>query len=220
MTSFKSILALGLTLTLVPTGLILARGDRPVQAPPRRANVFVYPHKLTKGDKVVFGTQKFEIKSETTLIWVDLQPDARFGHATELVLTTVEGTQVIKGNWWPTINGKAFRPSESEKQEVAFPLKVSAPVKANGHQDRANVFMYPRKLTIKDGAGITSEAILLWVDLAPDARFGHPTEEIWITTAGTRVVKGSFWPTINGKAFRPAEAEKYQVAFPMQVTGN
>ena len=53
--------------------------------PPNRAHAFVHPGKVTGKDKLTDGTggKTMEIKSETTLIWVDLMPDARFGHDTD-----------------------------------------------------------------------------------------------------------------------------------------
>ena len=86
---------------------VQARGIKP---PPAMIEVHVYPHKLTPKDKLSVMGKDIEIKSETTFVWVDLHPQARFAHATELLLITSEGTQVVKANWWPTINGVAFRP--------------------------------------------------------------------------------------------------------------
>jgi len=226
MWNIKSFLAVCLSIAVALAGLGLAHARGQVQAPPSRANVYVYPHKLTPKDRVTFGCRSFvEIKSETTLIWVDLQPDARFGHATELILTSVEGTRILKGNTWPTINGKDFRPDGGEEYQVAFPLQVSEP-QPNGYLKRTNVFVYPHKLTAKDKVGmrqdvaVKGETTLIWVDLQPGARYGHGTELILISAEGSSVVKGHWWPTINGKDFRPEENVKYQVAFPLQVTGN
>ena len=80
--------------------------------------VFVYPHKLTSKDKLLADGKNgkaIPIKSNSTLIWVDLQPGARFAHPTEFLLISGEGTQVIKGTWWPILNGKdLFRGENSE----------------------------------------------------------------------------------------------------------
>ena len=43
------------------------------------------------------------------------------------------------------------------------------------------------------------EATLVWVDLAPDARYAHDTEYLLITPRGTSVSKGQWWPVLNGK---------------------
>ena len=63
---------------------------------PHRAVVHVYPEKLTAKDTLVDGPsgKRIEIGGETTLIWVDLAPDARYAHDTEYVLITARGTQV------------------------------------------------------------------------------------------------------------------------------
>lgn len=95
-------------------------------APAKKANVFVYPEKLTAKDKLVDGpagaATEIPIKGETTLIWIDLNPDARFAHATEYVLISAEGTRVVKGGWWPVLNGKPLFRDEKAYQ-VEFPRK-------------------------------------------------------------------------------------------------
>src|SRR5262249_19854234 len=94
---------------------------------PKKAHVFVHPHKLTATDRLTDGKtgKAIEIKSETTFIWVDLAPDARFAHGTEYVLISAEGTRVVKGQWWPVLNGKdLFR--DGKTTQVEFPIKLSA----------------------------------------------------------------------------------------------
>ncbi len=124
MRNFKFALAGGLVLGITVASLGLA-----FQAPAQeaaqfvnRAEVHVYPHTLTPKDKLSVKGQAIDIKAETTLIWVDLQPGARYGHGTEFILISAAGTQVVKANWWGTINGKDFRPTEKYKLE--FPFQV------------------------------------------------------------------------------------------------
>ena len=94
--------------------------------PPTGAQVFVYPEKLTAKDRLVFGDgggEPIEIKGETTLIWVDLQPGARFAHPTECVLVSAGGTRVVKGDWWLVLNGRPlFRDGKGYKAD--FPVKL------------------------------------------------------------------------------------------------
>ena len=93
---------------------------------PPRTNVFVYPDKLTEKDKLVDGPgdNVIEIKADTTLIWVDLMPDFRFAHPTEYVLISPLGTQIVRGNWWPVLNGKhLFR--DVKNYNVDFPLSLT-----------------------------------------------------------------------------------------------
>jgi hypothetical protein len=92
---------------------------------PPKANVFVYPKKLTERDQLADGPKgrTIEIKTETTLIWVDLAPDYRFAHPTEYVLISARGTRIVKGHWWPALNGKPlFRDGSSYKAD--FPVKL------------------------------------------------------------------------------------------------
>jgi hypothetical protein len=98
--------------------------DEEKETVPPKANVFVYPDKLTEKDRLTDGPGRtIDIRSETTLIWVDLAPDYRFAHPTEYVLISTGGTRVVKGHWWPVLNGKAlFRDGKPYKAE--FPVKL------------------------------------------------------------------------------------------------
>jgi hypothetical protein len=84
---------------------------------------------LTPGDKLSFGPDAerkklIPIKGETTLIYVDLAPDARFAHPTHCVLVSAEGTRVIQGDWWLVLNGKPlFR--EDKISQVDFPISLT-----------------------------------------------------------------------------------------------
>src|SRR5262245_15868268 len=118
---------------LAVVGLV-SRGPAPRAAEhakvlPNRAKVYVYPEKVTAKDKLSFGpgTEQKEtipIRGETTLVYVDLDPDARFAHPTQCILISTEGAQVIKGDWWLVLNGKPlFRDGKDFK--VDFPMTVS-----------------------------------------------------------------------------------------------
>ena len=118
---------------LAVVGLLL-RGAPPLaaepdKAPPSRAEVYVYPVKLTAKDKLAFGggaqqKETIPIKGETTLVYVDLHPGARWAHPTQCILISAEGAQVIKGFWWLVLNGKdLFRDGKGVK--VDFPVTLS-----------------------------------------------------------------------------------------------
>jgi hypothetical protein len=91
--------------------------------------VYVYPHKLTATDKLSFGPDNDQkklipIKGETTLVYVDLAPDARFAHPTQCILISAEGARVIPGGWWLILNGKPlFR--DSKATHVNLPVNLS-----------------------------------------------------------------------------------------------
>ena len=90
------------------------------------ARVFVYPEKLTPKDHLAFAQKGVPIKitGETTLVWVDLAPGARFAHPTECVLISAEGTRVVKGDWWLVLNGKdLFRDGKGYTAE--FPVGLA-----------------------------------------------------------------------------------------------
>ena len=92
----------------------------------KKAHVFVHSKMLTEGDKLSDGANKtpIEIEGETTLIWVDLMPEARFAHPTEYILISGEGTRIVKGQWWPHLNGKnLFRDGKPPKLEIPNTLE-------------------------------------------------------------------------------------------------
>jgi hypothetical protein len=114
--------------------VLLSRGASPLTAepgggPPSNAEVYVYPEKLTPKDKLSFGPgneqkKTIPIKRESTLIYVDLAPDARFAHPTQCILISTDGARVVNGNWWLILNGKPlFRDAKAFK--VDFPIKLS-----------------------------------------------------------------------------------------------
>ncbi len=113
---------------LTPRGAA-PRAAGPGGGPPGGANVYVYPRKLTPSDKLSFGpgaAQKktIPIKKESTLVYVDLAPDARFAHPTQCILISADGAQVINGDWWLILNGKPlFRDGKGFK--VDFPVHLS-----------------------------------------------------------------------------------------------
>ena len=99
-----------------------------------------------------------------------------------------------------------------------------------GPPSKARVYVYPEKLTAKDklsfGPGteqkqtipIKKEATLVYMDLAPDARFAHPTQCILISTEGAQVIKGDWWLVLNGKPlFR--DGKDFKVNFPIDLSG-
>ena len=117
-------IALGVGNLWVNTPLVEAQETDAVRT--KKAQVFVHSEILTERDKLSDGANKtpIEIKGETTLIWVDLMPEARFAHPTEYILISGEGTRIVQGQWWPHLNGKdLFRDGKSSKVEFPITLK-------------------------------------------------------------------------------------------------
>jgi hypothetical protein len=113
---------------------LLRWGSPPLAAeedkePPSKAKVYVYPQKLTAKDKLSFGPNEEQketipIKGESTLVYIDLDPDARFGHDTQCILISTDRAQVFKGDWWLILNGKPlFR--DGKEFKVDFPINLS-----------------------------------------------------------------------------------------------
>jgi hypothetical protein len=121
-------LAAALVLAVLTPRGAAPRAAEPSGGPPGGANVYVYPKKLTPQDKLSFGhgsAQKkpIPIKKESTLVYVDLAPDARFAHPTQCILISADGAQVIHGDWWLVLNGKPlFRAGKGFKVDFPIPL--------------------------------------------------------------------------------------------------
>ncbi len=91
----------------------------------QNAAVYVRPDKLTKADKLTDGRggQPLGVQSESTLVWVDLRPDANFEHPTEHVLISAIDVHVTKGKWWPVLNDKdLFR--EEAGTTIESPMRL------------------------------------------------------------------------------------------------
>ena len=125
--------ALGTLIALLAVVGLMQRGISPLAAeqekgPPSKAKVYVYPLKVTPKDKLSFGVPQMEmpvaIKRESTLVYVDLNPTAKFSHPTMCILISNEGAEMIKGDWWLVLNGKALFRDEKDFK-VNFPIELS-----------------------------------------------------------------------------------------------
>jgi hypothetical protein len=120
---FRHSIRLALVAVALTTGLTGLPADDKKESPPTTANVFTHPTKLTTKDTLTDGEKgtAIEITGDTVLIWVDLMPDARYSHPTEYVLISAAGTKVVKGEWWPVLNGMPLFRGKGEKVE---PVKL------------------------------------------------------------------------------------------------
>jgi hypothetical protein len=125
MTNLRTFAALG-ALCVLGLSDPHANAQKTMGEPAKHANVFVHPEKLTATDKLSDGKSgdAIEIKGETTLIWVDRMPDARFAHPTEYVLISVDGTRVVKGNWRPVLNGNELFTQATKPYKVESPIHL------------------------------------------------------------------------------------------------
>lgn len=117
------------------TGLCVLLAGRPVRSAdgakgvsdvPLKAVVHVCSQKLSGSDTLTDGPsgKRVEVTGETTLIWVDLSPDARYAHDTEYVLIDAHGSRVVKGQWWPVLNGKDILRGE-KSATVTAPIELT-----------------------------------------------------------------------------------------------
>jgi|GEM_PF-1627690 len=89
---------------------------------------------------------------------------------------------------------------------------------------RLYVYRIPLKATDKliDGPGgkaIAPEenAILVWADLMPSARFAHPTQYALIAGRKAKVTPGQWWPILNGKKILYGTDADYTVHLPFPL---
>lgn len=103
-----------------------ADGAKGVSEVPHKAVVHVYDQKLSGSDALTDGPngKRIEVTGETTLLWVDLNPDARYAHDTEYILINERGSRVVKGQWWPVLNGKDILRGE-KNATVAVPIELT-----------------------------------------------------------------------------------------------
>jgi hypothetical protein len=70
--------------------------------------VHVIPTVVTPAHVLMDGDhQRIPIERESVVLWVDLQPTAKFAHPTRYVVLDAAGGQVVDGHWWPTFGGRA-----------------------------------------------------------------------------------------------------------------
>lgn len=91
-----------------------------------KAVVHMYPQKLSGADTLTDGPngKRVEVTGETTLLWVDLAPNARYAHDTEYILVNARGSHVVKGQWWPVLNGKEILRGE-QNASITFPVELT-----------------------------------------------------------------------------------------------
>jgi len=92
--------------------------------------IYQYPFPLRKGDILKDGPsnsggQSFEPESETLFTWVDLMPTAKFAHPTAYVFISASHTEVIKGMWWPILNGRRILLGENNFIGIISPIELA-----------------------------------------------------------------------------------------------
>ena len=184
-------------------------------------DVYIYPHELTRDDKLVDGPTGLEIRitDNTLLVWVDLLPEALFAHPTAYVLISGDGTRVEEGMWWPVLNGKRILFGERDKYALISHFELYSFTIG----DDINIYFFPHALEpgdkLVDGPigkelEIVGQTLFIWVDLHPDMRFTHETEYVLIAKEEIAVVAGGWWPVLNGKIILYGSKNKVGVISP------
>jgi hypothetical protein len=176
---------------------------RPAAMNSEFVHVHLYLIKLLRGDRLADGSNPIPTVDQTMLIWIDREPETRFAHPSWYVLISPDRTQVIDGEWWPTINNKSYFPLGPQ-----YPLGAPALAGAMPLGQRVMAHVFPYKLvdqdSLMDGDGgpvlpIDEETLYLWIDLHHGMRFAHDTLHLLISANGVRVIEGRWWPVLNGQ---------------------
>jgi len=168
--------------------------------------VYIYPCVITPEDRLTDGPQGelIAILGDTMLLWADLYPDMRFVHPTLYVLICREGTRIVRGEWWPVLNGDRILYSVAANHTILCPFIVGKRIET----ESILAYIYPLSLTrsdrLRDGPEgdpirIVGDTMLLWVDLLPGARFAHRTLYVLVCGKESRIVRGMWWPVLNGR---------------------
>jgi len=93
--------------------------------------------------------------------------------------------------------------------------------------ENINVYMFPHELTsddkLQDGPSgepfnLADNTLLIWVDQHPEAKFAHSTIYILISSDGTLVEHGMWWPVLNGKQILYGSRNKQVMISPFEVS--
>jgi hypothetical protein len=181
------------------------------------ARVFTYGKLLTEKDKLSDGEVGTDIPLDnvTLLVWVDLDPGARFVHDSTYVLISADGVRMLAGQWWPVVNGKSVFGTPPWFPEtdavVRFPIDVpDKPVLSSEKDELEDVRVYAGAYALRPGdvledpawiwpLRIDEQTLLYWVDLHPTAKFEHDTIYLLIGPDGVSRAEGLWWPVSNGR---------------------
>lgn len=92
----------------------------------QRIDIYCHPFPLSSKDVLTDGKPSTEVtplkfEPGSILVWVDLQPEARFAHPTAYVFFSKGNTSVVNGSWRPVLNGEAILYGESEPFSIIRP---------------------------------------------------------------------------------------------------
>jgi len=184
-------------------------------------HVHIYPLILSPGDTLTDGPtgKPIRIKEKTLLLWADLDPEMRFEHPTAYVLISDQGSRVLRGRWWPELNGKRILYGEPSNYTIVSPFTIPG----DGTEDGVLAHFHPLSLNrgdkLTDGPNgrpipIVGDTMFLWIDLEPGARFVHPTLYVLISGQCTRMLRGEWWPELNGKRILYGQPSNYTIVSP------
>lgn len=90
-------------------------------------------------------------------------------------------------------------------------------------------YVFPHELNSKDRLqdgqsgrflSVHDNTLLVWVDLAPAARFSHHTAYVLISPEGIKIEEGAWWPVLNGRGILHSKPNLISVISPFQVRSN
>jgi hypothetical protein len=211
------------SLALSAQSRIIGRGDS--RSAPESVVGYVCPFELNSKDRLQDGQSGriLRLQDNTLLIWVDMEPAARFSHNTAYVLISPEGTRIEEGVWWPVLNGRGILHGKPYSVSVISPFQVKS---IDGHIE---VYFYTEELSSDDRLAdglegkeipLGSKSFLAWIDMKPGMFFTHPTLYLLIGADKTiRVVNGNWWPVLNGRTILYGTKDRYGVLSPFKIPG-
>jgi hypothetical protein len=200
---------------------IISRGV--LRGAPEPVMAYIFPHELNGKDSLQdgHGGRIIKIEDNTLLIWVDLEPAARFSHHTAYVLISPEGTRIEEGARWPVLNGLGILHGKPNPASVISPFQVKS---IDSHIE---VYFYSEEISSDDKLAdglegeeipLQSKSFLAWIDMKPGMFFTHPTLYLLIgADKNIRVVNGNWWPELNGRTILYGTRDKYGVPSPFKI---
>jgi hypothetical protein len=191
--------------------------------------VHFYPHALSPQDSLQDGPfgKYLDIHEDTFLVWVDLFPGMFFTHETAYIFISKGDIQIVRGDWWPVLNGKSILHNEHEKYAVFSPFELSSFSDDGLVDDRIDIHVCPQELTSQDTLTdgpterlfrIDDNCLLIWIDLLPDAYYIHPTAYVFVSKNNIRAEYGDWWPELNGKRILYGRQNRTGIISPFKIT--
>jgi len=149
--------------------------------------VHVIPEVVTPKDELMDGEETvIPIERESVVLWVDLQPEAKFVHDTRYVILDAGRGRVIDGQWWPTFGGRGKALGPALTTLPRWELDVESPPSQEPPEPVSTVELVDiaplkvdRKRATLSALGTVSSAGWSDPQLSPHVYVMPPADGIW-----------------------------------------